>query len=249
MKGLPLNLDMARAWHEGRKTVTRRLMKQPEPHHWEAIKSHRLHHAMLETSDGWQCKFWRTIEANKELGGVLWAKPRYQPGEVVYIQEPWRVGAWDAFTSRVAIDYQCDGYCRKEWVAVSRDIFDVLVSESINDAEKIYGKKPFYKWEPGQSPCRWRSPVAMPEKLSRSKARIVDVRVERVQEITEDEAVKEGFIEDVKMEYGYMTGPIDYTGRFAEERFEDYWETLYPGSWSKNDWVFVYGLERVEGEK
>jgi hypothetical protein len=81
---------------------------------------------------------------------------------------------------------------------------------------------------------KWQSPATMPEKFSRSKARIVDVRPERVQEITEDEAYNEGVFGG-----DWMGDPI---GEFIK-----LWNSLYPGSWSRNDWVWRYGLERVEG--
>jgi hypothetical protein len=92
----------------------------------------------------------------------------------------------------------------------------------------------------------WRSPITMPEEFSRSWARIMDVRVERVQEITEQEAECEGF----KAKWTCLNPT---TGSYAVEQdaldyFISFWNSLHPGSWSRNDWVWRYGLEKVENE-
>jgi hypothetical protein len=73
----------------------------------------------------------------------------------------------------------------------------------------------------------------MPEKLSRSRARITDVRAEQIRDITEDEAYNEGVFGG-----DWMGDPI---GEFIK-----LWNSLHPGSWSRNDWVWRCGLEMVE---
>ncbi len=55
-------------------------------------------------------------------------------------------------------------------------------------------------------------------------------RVEQVQEITEEEAYNEGICGG-----DWLGDPV---GEFAK-----LWDSIYPGSWERNDWVWVYGLE------
>ena len=43
--------------------------------------------------------------------------------------------------------------------------------------------------------------------------------------------------------------PVKIGGVWAEScklAFKDLWETIYPGSWDRNDWVFVYDFERTK---
>jgi len=178
--------------------------------------------------------------------------PRYLPGETVYIKEAWRIGAWKEDGQCVAIDYRADGFARKEWLLVpDEEMFDRFWIQSTDDAIKAGLKMDCdcqYHWEPGQSPCRWRSPRFMPEWAARSKALIVSVRPERVQEITDEEISKEGI--DVTFHAGdiataFVDLPKKRRHSTARECFRSLWHTLHPGSWERNDFVFRYELRKV----
>lgn len=96
-------------------------------------------------------------------------------GEFCYVREAWRVGAWNEENCQIAIDYK-DGPCKKWLYVEDEELFERLWIESTDDAEKAGMKvdeEGKYRWEPGQSPCRWRSPVTMPEWASRRHVRIV----------------------------------------------------------------------------
>jgi hypothetical protein len=88
----------------------------------------------------------------------------------------------------------------------------------------------------------------MPKWAARLWLEITGVRVERLQEISEEDAQAEGCLNDVVFEYGYMTGPIDYRGLYAVERFEDLWNSIngkkHP--WESNPWVWVIEFKRKE---
>jgi hypothetical protein len=88
---------------------------------------------------------------------------------------------------------------------------------------------------------KWRPSIYMPRWASRITLRITDIRVERLQDISEEDAKAEG----VK--------PLDYAahhvaaGCGARIAFEQIWTTINgPGAWEANPWVWVISFERVK---
>ncbi|WP_285905147.1 hypothetical protein [Pseudodesulfovibrio pelocollis] len=81
---------------------------------------------------------------------------------------------------------------------------------------------------------------------------ITRVRVERIQGIGEEDAIAEGFEPDTCIGLSACGGPCDdcRPKGSARTQFRDLWDSLYPGSWDRNDWVLVYDLvpcEKPEG--
>jgi hypothetical protein len=91
----------------------------------------------------------------------------------------------------------------------------------------------------------WRPSIHMPRWASRILLEIIDVRVERLNEISEADAKAEGA----------PSGWWDDEGRFYESTqgthragFAGLWEHLNgPGSWDANPWVWVIEFKRVTG--
>ena len=84
----------------------------------------------------------------------------------------------------------------------------------------------------------WKSPMFMPRWASRITLEITDIRVEMVQDITPEDALKEGFCN-----YGTDVDTLD--------AFCEAWQKLnakrgYP--WKNNDWVWVISF-KVVGEQ
>lgn len=102
--------------------------------------------------------------------------------------------------------------------------------------------------------CRWTPSIHMPRWASRIDLEITSVRVERVQDITEEDAIKEG-IEQVTFlgdRFWKLTTPIRRTegGEIigtlkAHEAFQNLWQSIY-GTWDANPWVWVYEFRRVK---
>lgn len=96
----------------------------------------------------------------------------------------------------------------------------------------------------GQPGYRFRL-RGLPRWASRILLEIVSVRVERIQEITHDDAIAEGvdaYIESLK----------DKTAELREQSlslkqlaFSYLWDSAYPGSWDRNDWVWVIEFRRI----
>lgn len=86
----------------------------------------------------------------------------------------------------------------------------------------------------------WTPSIHMPRWASRLTLRVTDVRVERVQEITEKDAVAEGTgIARVQNARSPSRGPLI-------DAFANTWDAAYPDSWSANPWVWVISFEVIK---
>ena len=87
----------------------------------------------------------------------------------------------------------------------------------------------------------WKPSIHMPKSAARIWLKVTDVRVERLQEITEVQAQAEG------CNSGLLTGACTARGQF-----EDLWNTTIKKSdldlygWNMNPWVWVIEFERCE---
>lgn len=73
---------------------------------------------------------------------------------------------------------------------------------------------------------RWSASIHMPRWASRLTLIVTDVRVQRVQEITEADAVAEGCL------------PARWEMETPRDHFRAIWNSLHgPGSWASNPWV------------
>jgi len=83
---------------------------------------------------------------------------------------------------------------------------------------------------------RWSPSIHMPRWASRINLEVTDVRVERLQEISEADAIAEGCKNSL-----HLTG-----GRFANENYAHLWETINgDGSWLANPWVWVIEFQQI----
>lgn len=81
----------------------------------------------------------------------------------------------------------------------------------------------------------------MPRKLSRITLEIESVRVQRVQDISEDDAVAEGVTES------RGTAGDCYERVTAKENYAWLWDSIHgPGSWNANKWVWAITFRRVK---
>jgi hypothetical protein len=143
--------------------------------------------------------------------------PYGEPGDLLWVREAWRVHkSYDVLNA--ARVYGAMGgdvaYC-VDYLATPRN-------------EDFWG--------------RGRPSIHMPRWASRITLRITDVRVERLQAISEDDARAEG-----------CPYPPEWAGRFmdrdetAKTWFKSIWNTINgPGAWDANPWVWAISFERVK---
>jgi len=95
----------------------------------------------------------------------------------------------------------------------------------------------------------WRPSIHMPRWASRLTLEITEVRVERLNEISEEDAKAEGIAyQDDAKEIG--RGRLSHDGSVlydtAREAFVKLWESINgPGSWDANPWVWVVSFRRL----
>lgn len=90
----------------------------------------------------------------------------------------------------------------------------------------------------------WKPSIHMPKDACRLFLRIKNVRVERLQVITRQDAAAEG----VCIENESERFPGYQTHRWPEENFQTLWENINgEQSWRDNPWVWVVEFEKLEG--
>lgn len=78
----------------------------------------------------------------------------------------------------------------------------------------------------------WNNKLFMPEKYARYFIKITDVRIELVQDISEDDAIAEG------------VAFTKYANATARYHFKELWESINGNeSWNDSVWVWVYEFE------
>lgn len=103
-----------------------------------------------------------------------------------------------------------------------------------------------WQWRDGSLP--WRAAIHMPRWACRLVLEVVEVRVERVQAITDDDARSEGVAEYARSACA-AGNPLELTPR---EYFEVLWDTFHERrgyGWHANPWVWVLEFRTVELER
>lgn len=108
---------------------------------------------------------------------------------------------------------------------------------------------------------RWRPSIHMPRWASRILLEITNVRIERLNAISPEDAESEGLERTNFTGFGDEPGLPSYPEpdvyfdplkkqwkEYPPEAFAGLWESIYgEGSWKANPWVWVIEFKRVEG--
>lgn len=196
---------MVRAILDGRKTMTRRVLK-PQP------------------SDS--TMQWLTDAEDRKAGGWQWLleqkMTRWRPDDTLWVRETWRTGEI------------LDCHAPSEMDQREADIHYVADGHPVDGGR--WGKN--------------RSSAVMPRWASRITLLVTDVRVERLQDISDDDCQSEGIFWSTCMD-GWTSGAgadhsVDFHGRDPVWAFRKLWNRIHgPDAWERNDWVSVTKFERV----
>lgn len=205
---------------------------------------------------------------------VLLGCPYGKPGDRLWVKETWiDKGAsthWPGDgteTCKQYVGYVADDSCRD--VTVSREIFDLELSKAIERQNKYCPPQPTNEddpdyWKKHDAYKDWlnrqfhihRPSIFMRRWASRITLEIVSVRVERLQEITEEDAIAEGIESAIPVAgepptyRDYQSGSNDPCEWFTNpiDSYRTLWESINgPGSWDANDWVWVLEFKRIGG--
>lgn len=125
-------------------------------------------------------------------------------------------------------------WVRENFRAIDQDLgsprFEYKATEAINLIDK------------------WKPSLFMPKQACRIFLKIKSIRVERLQDIRDEDAQAEGvdFVEGINgnLYFNYLTKEYGCNERFS---FTTLWESINgDGSWNKNPFVWVYEFERIE---
>lgn len=98
---------------------------------------------------------------------------------------------------------------------------------------------------------KWKPSIHMPKKYARIWLEITEVRVERIRDISEEDSISEGIVEQSRPGFRmrgfglkeWNESDCCYDAKCA---FRNLWQSTYPGSWERNDWVWVLIFRRVQ---
>lgn len=210
---------MVRALLDGSKTQTRRVVKYSIKGPSEPMDTFDWY----DKSGKWVGAHGRGYPFKKTNAALLC--PYGQPGRQLWVRETWRG----------VVNIAPPGHYK---YAVARYIPD---REHCRRVE--YAATQAADGEP------WRPSIHMPRWASRITLEITGVRVERLQDISEADAIAEGIVSQPYHEGRFLSEhrpSISYPSACAAYR--DLWEAINgPGSWDANPWVWAVGFKRVEG--
>jgi len=112
----------------------------------------------------------------------------------------------------------------------------------------------YYKASARGSPLligRWRPSLFMPRWASRILLEITEIRVERLQEITQDDAVAEG-MRHPEHAFKMIAGGDVEVEISPKEQFAELWDSLNAKrgyGWDINPWVWVISFKRIDGQR
>jgi len=243
MKEHPIifNPEMVRAIMDGRKSQTRRLMRvKPKEHNHGQYEGAHWQHAKPEYYDsgdnGRICQY--CGEGMDFNGKSVYRSPYGAAGDQLWVRETW----WQAGNSVLVPPYE-DEYqwsrSRRILYAVDGDPPPMSQTEIILTVCSMVHSRRRSQTRFGKK----RPSIHMPRWASRTTLNVLGVRIERLYDITEHDALLEGV--DLAVVASYERAGVDRPAAFA---FRDLWIST-GGEWESNPWVWVYDFEVAKNEQ
>lgn len=213
---IPFSGPMVRAIHEGRKTMTRRVLLRPTNH---------FHASYIVPRIGVEAIVWSDGKGGMERHEKL----PYAPGDRLWVRESYfQYGHWIALPG-----WTVNGK-RMPW-RFSPDDNEIRF--------EMHGpyRKAMDRWDPTTPAWHKRLGRFMPRSASRTTLIVTDVKVERLQDISDEDAIAEGVdleryvpVSDCAGLHSCgEAGPTD-----PLDEFRCLWTSINgPDSWDANPWV------------
>jgi hypothetical protein len=246
---------MVRAILSGAKTQTRRTMKfQPleiegSKTTWEMLKSGAIGCPLERAPEG--SRPFRTFLFDRRPNGMIHfahcnygRKPKGKlPKSYLQSNDPER---WSEGEVARICPYGKSGdrlwvretFCGCNWKEVGKRYAVMKDGEQVYENGQRYAKSTTYA--PGAfDNLKWKPSIFMPRWASRITLEIVNVRVERLQDISDEDCFAEGLTDP--------DGKIGWAPSTAPTRFGELWDSIngekHP--WKSNPWVWVVEFKRI----
>ncbi|WP_195264532.1 hypothetical protein [Clostridium sp. 1001275B_160808_H3] len=216
-KPILFNTEMVKAIIEGRKTVTRRIIKKTNNKDFIGFVT-----CSVPKGDEGKVAFGRgSLEDIGNANIDEYVRPPYKVGDILYVRETWK-----KYTKRIGKGENCriaEFYGYKA------------------DEDKRGNPSEFYEGN-------WKPSIHMPKEAARIFLKVTNVRVERLQDITTEETLKEGVIQR------FPNVNDKYTPDVLRGGFIGLWNSTIKDSdynnysYKANPWVWVIEFERIEKE-
>lgn len=217
IKPILFNTQMVRAIQKDIKTKTRRIIKPKYSNTHFMFRTDKYGTEFVEMQNDVEGE---TFGKNPDGGtwhkllGYIRPAPLYQKGDILYVRETW--GDYDGLTP---------------YFLYRADYPNGAATYMLDNGNVRHLPK-------------WRPSIHMPKEAARIFLRVTDVRAEHLWDITEEDAIKEGF------RAGDQPGEGNSArSQTARQSFMWIWQRLYdkgPHPWASNPWVWVYEFERCE---
>ncbi|MGK5563183.1 hypothetical protein [Klebsiella pneumoniae] len=234
-RGMIFNGEMVRAILDGRKTQTRRIMA-PQP-------ADDIERGIFPNPE---VIGWKSSRRHKHGSTTAHFCHYGKPGDRIWVRETWGVVSHAFSDDGLMIDWVPD--------RPATAIHEMPFGNGYYSGYAIYAADGDFTWgdddgyEDGRS-C-WKPSIHMPKAASRILLEITDVRVERLNAISEENATAEGVPPAGSLLPDYPGTFLTPKGDFATAKvaFQRLWESIYgEESWKANPWVWVIEFKRVEG--
>lgn len=233
IKPILFNTEMVRAILDGRKTVTRRCVKYKYSNTEMKMHIDKYGTRLIEIQKDVEGEtFGKNPDGStwRKLLGYVEPKPPYKTGDILYVRETWHI-------------IPC--------IECGLDEYGCCYSKKVEyeDGNSITeGCFVFKKDYPCKDKINWRPSIHMPKEAARIFLKVKDVRVERLQDITEEQAKAEG----ANWKNGKNVGFEEKMRRSAVDRFAEIWNSTIKKTdidrygWDASPWVWVIEFEQCE---
>jgi glutaredoxin len=226
MKERPIlfSTPMITAILEGRKTQTRRVVKIPTG--FKSVTG--IGFSAFTPEGAWASV--RGFDATPIHYESFIKIPYGDTGDRLWVRETWARVCYDPYGT-------CDGtncpYCK-------------YVYKADDPKSKYPGEWP-KDFQPHEVPVKWKPSIHIPRKAARIILEIESIRVERLHDISREDAISEGVF--YQEGFGYVVGNDGRHFHFSDPRisFAKLWcEVNSPESWDANPFVWVITFKKIE---